>query len=69
MAEKIIVRIEFGSHLYGTSTSASDHDYKSVYIPSASDILLQRVKGSLGHKVTRFEACPNWVVMRVCCAL
>jgi hypothetical protein len=59
MAENIIVRIEFGSHLYGTSTSASDHDYKSVHIPSASDILLQRVKGSLGHKVTRFEGDRN----------
>jgi hypothetical protein len=41
-----IVRIKFGSHLYGTSTPASDTDYKSVYLPSASDILLQRVKSS-----------------------
>lgn len=59
MNENIVVRIEFGSHLYGTNTSSSDHDYKSVYIPSASDILLQRVKGSLGHKVKRFERDKN----------
>jgi len=57
--EQIVVRIEFGSHLYGTSTSNSDRDYKSVYVPCASDILLQRVKGSLGHKVKRFEGDKN----------
>lgn len=51
----LVVRVEFGSHLYGTNTPASDHDYKSVFIPSAEDILLQRVKGSLGHKVKRNE--------------
>lgn len=59
MKEKIVVRIEFGSHLYGTNTSGSDRDYKSVYVPCASDILLQRVKGSLGHKVKRFEGDKN----------
>lgn len=57
--QKVVVRIEFGSHLYGTNTSSSDRDYKSVYVPSASDILLQRVKGSLGHKVKRFEGDKN----------
>lgn len=59
MNEEIVVRIEFGSHLYGTNTSSSDHDYKSVYVPSAADILLQRVKGSLGHKVKQFEGDKN----------
>ena len=42
-----IVTIKFGSHLYGTTTPASDLDFKSVYIPSAREILLQRVKGSV----------------------
>jgi hypothetical protein len=58
-ATKIVVRIEFGSHLYGTNTESSDHDYKSVYVPCANDILLQRVKGSLGHKVKRYEGDKN----------
>lgn len=57
--EKLVVRIEFGSHLYGTSTTQSDHDYKSVYIPRGSDILLQRVKDSTGHKVKRYEGDRN----------
>jgi hypothetical protein len=55
----IVVRVEFGSHLYGTNTANSDHDYKSVYVPCAEDILLQRVKGSLGHKVKRYEGDKN----------
>lgn len=59
MNKQVIVRIEFGAHLYGTNTASSDHDYKSVYIPSAADILLQRVKGSLGHRVKRFEGDKN----------
>lgn len=40
---KTIARIKFGSHLYGTNTPTSDLDYKSVHIPDAEDILLQRV--------------------------
>ena len=47
---KNIVRIKFGSHLYGTNTPQSDLDYKSVHIPSPDDILLQRVKGSVCNK-------------------
>lgn len=35
-----LAKIRFGSHLYGTSTPASDIDYKSIHIPSARGILL-----------------------------
>lgn len=45
-----IVSIKFGSHLYGTSTPQSDVDLKSVYVPAARDILLQRVKGSINNQ-------------------
>ena len=38
-----IVQMKIGSHLYGTATPESDIDIKAVYIPSARDILLQRV--------------------------
>lgn len=52
---KLIVQIKFGSHLYGTNTPTSDEDYKSVYIPPALDILLQRAAGSvsIGQKEKR----------------
>lgn len=42
-SQSLIVQIKFGSHLYGTATPESDLDIKAVYIPSARDILLQRV--------------------------
>lgn len=39
---KPIMRVVFGSHLYGTANEKSDRDYKSIFIPSPRDILLQR---------------------------
>jgi hypothetical protein len=56
---KTIFRTKFGSHLYGTNTATSDTDYKSVHIPEATDILLQRVKGSIGDKNTKSEGEKN----------
>jgi hypothetical protein len=47
---RALVEIKFGSHLYGTSTPASDLDYKAVFVPPASDILLQRVKATITNK-------------------
>jgi hypothetical protein len=44
-----VVKIKFGSHLYGTSTPSSDMDFKSVFIPTREEILLQRVPGSRTH--------------------
>lgn len=40
--EKLIFRCKFGSHLYGTNTETSDLDYKSVFIPDANDLILQK---------------------------
>lgn len=56
---RIIVTIKFGSHLYGTVTPASDLDFKSVYIPDARDILLQRVKGAINKSRRKAEKEKN----------
>lgn len=40
--------MRFGSHLYGTATPQSDLDQKAVYLPCARDILLQRVRDTVG---------------------
>lgn len=40
---RIIFETIFGSHLYGTSISSSDLDYKGVYIPSVGDILSSKI--------------------------
>jgi hypothetical protein len=46
--ESLVVKVIYGSHLYGTNTPESDTDFKSVHIPPADEILLQRVRGSVG---------------------
>lgn len=56
---KTIVRIKFGSHLYGTNTLESDLDYKSVHLPSAREILLQRVPGSVSNRKSKSEGEKN----------
>lgn len=56
---RTIVRIKFGSHLYGTSTPASDLDFKSVFVPDARSILLQRAKGTIAHKRPKAEGEKN----------
>jgi len=47
---KTIFSCRFGSHLYGTSTPVSDIDIKSVHLPSARDIIMQKDKGSISTK-------------------
>lgn len=39
----LVVRMQFGSHLYGTATPTSDTDYKGVYLPSRREVLLGRI--------------------------
>jgi RNA repair pathway DNA polymerase beta family protein len=56
---RTIVRIKFGSHLYGTATPASDIDFKSVFVPAARDILLQRVRGSISSQRPKAEGEKN----------
>lgn len=41
---KQLVRVKHGSHLYGTSTPASDQDFKGVHLPSGEAIILQRAE-------------------------
>lgn len=48
-----IVEIIFGSHMYGTATEDSDLDRRAVYIPDASDILLQKIKNHIAIKDNR----------------
>lgn len=53
---KTIVRMQFGSHVYGTNLPTSDTDVKAVHIPDATDILLQRAKGSIVQKTNTTTA-------------
>ena len=42
----IIIKMKFGSHLYGTATEDSDLDFKGVFLPTKEQILLNRVPKS-----------------------
>lgn len=44
---KKIVEMQFGSHVYGTSTPQSDTDFKGLAIPDKKDIILQRAFRSI----------------------
>ena len=45
-----LMRVKFGSHLYGTSTPSSDIDYKTVVLPPAREILLQWITASTDNR-------------------
>ena len=57
----IIMRSIFGSQLYGSNTPTSDLDYKSVFIPSARDILMQRAKGVVSNSTKTDNNIKNSV--------
>ncbi len=40
---KPVVKIQFGSHLYGTDTPESDKDYKGIFIPSKEQTYLGKI--------------------------
>ncbi|MDH3975237.1 MAG: nucleotidyltransferase domain-containing protein [Deltaproteobacteria bacterium] len=40
---KLIVKMKFGSHLYGTATSHSDVDYKGIFLPTREEVLLGKI--------------------------
>jgi len=44
---KKIVKMIFGSYLYGTSTPRSDKDFKAVFLPSKRDIYLGQISKSV----------------------
>ncbi len=48
--DNLLAAVTYGSHLYGTSTPTSDHDFKAVYLPSMSDLILAK-----SPKVLRFR--------------
>ena len=45
--QDLVVKMQFGSHVYGTNLPTSDSDFKAIYFPSREDILLQQVKPTI----------------------
>jgi hypothetical protein len=55
----VIVRMKFGSHLYGTSTPDSDTDYKGVFMPKWRDLVLHQVKPSRSFGTKKIQETKN----------
>lgn len=53
--ENTLIKVKFGSHLYGTSTPESDTDYKAVHIPDGKQIIMQ----SFQRVITNSSGDPN----------
>lgn len=54
-----IVKMKFGSHLYGTTTPSSDVDFKAVHLPGSSDIILGRAANSIRSGISNPEGVRN----------
>lgn len=50
-----ILEVKFGSHLYGTDTELSDTDIKSIYLPTAHEIVLGKAKRNINTVRTKKE--------------
>jgi len=54
-----IVKVIFGSHLYGTNTLESDLDYKGVFLPSKEQILLGKIPKSINENTKKGNQLKN----------
>lgn len=56
----VVVKMEYGSHLYGLSTPNSDTDYKTIALPTAEQIIMQDanffIKDSTGDQHSKNSA-------------
>lgn len=55
----MIVKMQFGSHVYGTNVPTSDLDMKGIYLPCGRDIVLQRVKPTIVQNTKKDPTAKN----------
>ena len=56
---KTIVKMVFGSHLYGTSTPESDKDFKGVFLPTREQLLLGKIPRSVNESTKKDNSAKN----------
>lgn len=56
---RTIFKCEFGSKIYGTSLPTSDTDYKSIFIPDAKDIVLQKASKHIQQNTKKGSETRN----------
>lgn len=55
----IIVRMKFGSHLYGTANKKSDLDFKGIFLPTKEQIFLNQVPKSYNIQTKKDNDAKN----------
>ncbi|KKM94055.1 hypothetical protein LCGC14_1202150 [marine sediment metagenome] len=55
----IIVKMYFGSHLYGTNTKDSDEDFKGIFLPSKREVILGKISKSHSYDTKEDEHSKN----------
>ena len=51
----MIVRLKFGSHLYGCETETSDQDIKGIFMPTKEQIFLGKIPKSINENTKTGE--------------
>jgi len=54
-----LVKMMFGSHVYGTNLPSSDQDYKGVFIPDAQDLVMQRASKHIRNSTKKDDSKRN----------
>jgi len=55
----LIIRMKFGSHLYGTATKDSDADYKVIFLPTKEEIFLNKIPKCYSFKTKKNGSGKN----------
>ncbi len=56
---RTIVKMIFGSHLYGTETKDSDRDYKGIFLPTKEQIYLGKIPKSYNESTKKGSTNKN----------
>ncbi len=59
MANQPLVKMQFGSHVYGTNLPTSDKDFKGVFIPDAQDLVMQRASKHIRNSTKTDDSRRN----------
>ena len=54
-----IIRMQFGSHVYGTNVETSDKDYKGVFLPSQRGLILGMPEKHINNSTKKDNAVKN----------
>ncbi len=55
----ILMRTQFGSHVYGTNLPTSDTDFKGIYIPTKRDLYLSRAQKTINTGTKENKSARN----------